>query len=136
MKKLIGKRELSKLNEDRCLLVEEALSRDIITKSEICKATGLKMSVLNNVFTQNRKLYAKYCVIRRTITDVAADNIVEIVMDKTHPKNYDASKEVLKNFRTDLDDVLDSKETEVLIENTGKAKSPVRIVFGNTSSKN
>ena len=135
-KRLIGKKELTKLFNDRSLLVEQALDNGLLIKSDICNATGLKMTILNAVFAENRELYARYTVLRRTVTDVAADNIVSIVMDKTHPKNYEASKEVLKNFKTDLDNTLEKKDgDEIRIETTGKATSPVKIVFGNTSKK-
>lgn len=135
MGKIIGKKELAKIFEERKVLVEQALELGKLTRKDICDATGLKMSDLNNLFGKDRELYSKYCILRRTVVDVAADNIVNAVMDPKHPKNYDASKEVLKNWKSDLDDILDSKDGDAIkIETLGKGKSPVKIVFGDTSS--
>lgn len=129
-KKLIGKRELNKILEDRTLLVQKALESGHITKIDICKATGLKIVALNNLFRDNRELYAEYVVLRRTITDIAADNIVAIVMDKTHPKNYDASKEIMKMYKTELDESLDAKDGDHIKIEGGGSGSPINIVFG------
>ena len=135
-KKIIGKRELSKILEDRKILVEQALHLGKLTRKDICNATGLSMTELANLFQKDREIYHKYSIMRRTVVDVAADNIVNAVMDPNHPKNYDASKEVLKNWKSDLDDILDSRDgTEIKIEGGSNAKSPVKIVFGDTSSK-
>lgn len=134
--KIIGKRELTKILEDRRMLVEQALELGHMTRKDICESTGLTMVQLANFFQKDRETYHKYSVMRRTVVDTAADNIVNIVMTPSHPKNYEASKEVLKNWKSDLDDILDGKDgTEIQIDGGGSAASPVKIVFCNTSSK-
>ena len=129
--KLMGKKEVKELGKKRAVLVRAAINKGHLIKSEILNATGLTMLQLNNLFQDNTELYAEYTVLRRTITDIAADNIVSIVMDKEHPKNYQASLEVMKTFKTDLDDTLDAKESSVSIDMPlgGKVKDPVTIVF-------
>ena len=72
------------------------------------------MNDLRNIFTNDRELYAEFCVGRKLITDLASENIYNIVKDEGHPKNYDASKFIIQNFKTDIDDSLESKDGEMV----------------------
>lgn len=130
-------RDLTKLMEQRTMLVELALDQGKLTKKDISKATGLKISDLNNLFNLNKELYAKYSMEYRTIKDIASDNIADIVRDPNHAKNYDASKYILANYKSDFDDVLESKDdTEIEIKGAGgKSSRPVVIRFGKKQDK-
>ena len=126
------KRQESKLLESRVLLIDKAMDEGFLTKTDIAKATGLKIWDVVNTFTRDRELYAKFCIRRRTLVDTAADNIQAIVNDKDHPQNYQASKFVVSTYKSDLDEILESKDIDdisVLVEG-GESSSPVTIVFG------
>lgn len=130
-----NRREKKKLLRDRGLLVRAALDQGKTTRSEICEACEFKLNDLVNLFAEDRELFAEYKIRRKTIVDQAADNIHAIVNDKTHPKHYDASKYILQNYKSDLDEILESQDDEMLeISNVpqigdGDKVSPVRIVF-------
>lgn len=119
-----------KLLQDRVLLIKEAMELGAATKSDISNATGLKLTTINNVFTADRELFAQYSVLRRTIVDIASDNVYAIVSDPKHPQHFQASKYVLQNFKSDLDEVLESqKDEEVSLGFSGDFEDNVKIVF-------
>lgn len=125
-------RKTKKLLKTRAALVRAALENGYITRKDICKATGLQMHELANLFTQDREVYGEYVVRRKTIADIASDNILDIVNDPTHPQHFQASKYILSTYKSDLDEVLDSQdESEMSINVGGDSKaSPINITFG------
>ena len=130
------KREEKKKLQNYVDLVRVALSKGKMLKKDICEATGLTIPTLNNVFRDDRELYAEYVVLRKTIMDIASDNLVAIVNDPTHPHHFQASKEMLKNFKSDFDSELESSGDILKIESPGgKSKTAVKIVFSSTNSK-
>lgn len=135
-KSLSKKKQKESLLKDRALLVKTALESGHSTRLAICKATGLTMVQLKNLFQEDREIYAEYVVYRKTIADIAADNIVTIINDPQHPQHFQASKYVLQNFKSDLDEVLESGDSILKIEQpSGGGKSKVKIVFSNTNTK-
>ena len=127
-------REKKELLEKNEALVKAALNQDISTRSEISKATGIKLWQLSEIFKNNLELYSEYTVRRRTLVDTAADNIHSIVMDKDNPNNYAASKYVLSKYKSDLDSILEaSEEADVQLEIGGGSResqaNPIRISF-------
>jgi hypothetical protein len=94
------------------------------------------MHDLKNIFHRERDLYAEYCVRRKVITDMATDNIYRIVSDDNHPKKYDASKWVAQNFKTELDDMLESRDEESMGLNVNPDENGgITIKFGNKKEK-
>lgn len=132
-----SKRKEAKLLDERAGLVRAALDLGNITRKEICKATGLKLHELNNLFARDRGLYGEYVVRRRTIADIASDNIMDIVNDPSHPQHFQASKYILSTYKSDLDDVLEDKgQEEIGISIGGDSKaSPITINFGKKEKK-
>ena len=131
------KREKEKLLKDRAALVRAAMNEaNKFTRKDICEASGLTMVQLKNLFQEDRELYAEYVVIRKTITDIASDNIFAIINDPTHPQHFQASKYVLQNYKSDLDETLESADSILSIETSNKgSKNPVKIVFSPTDGK-
>tara|TARA_R110000796_G_scaffold154621_1_gene271317 strand:- start:5206 stop:5625 length:420 start_codon:yes stop_codon:yes gene_type:complete len=130
------KREEEKLLKDRAELVRAALQSGKMIKKEICDATGLSMVELKNLFQIDREIYAEYVVLRKTIMDIAADNIVAIVNDPQHPQHFQASKELLKNFKSEFDETLESSDNVLQINPTSRSqKNRVKIVFSQTKGK-
>lgn len=128
------KRKEAKLLETRTALVEAALNEGHTTKRGICKATGLKLHELGNLFTANRSLYGLYVVRRKTMVDIAADNLQDIINDKNHPQHFAASKYVLQNYRSDLDDILEPMAGDMSVEipslgDSEREQAPVVIKF-------
>ncbi len=132
-----SKRKNQKLLEERAELVRVALEMGNITRKEICKATGLKLHELSNLFSRDRKVYSEYVVRRRTIADIASDNIMDIVNDPSHPQHFQASKYILSTYRSDFDEVLEDKQDDavgITIGGDSKA-SPITINFGKKEKK-
>ena len=131
-----SKRKERKLLETRADLVRAALETGAISRKEICRATGLKLHELANLFTKDRKVYGEYVVRRRTITDVASDNIMDIVNDPSHPQHFQASKYILSTYKSDLDEVLESQDSNDLEINIGDSTgSPIQINFGSNKEE-
>tara|TARA_R110002050_G_scaffold135505_5_gene258188 strand:+ start:1521 stop:1919 length:399 start_codon:yes stop_codon:yes gene_type:complete len=125
-------RKTQKLLKTRAALVRAALEAGQISRKDICNATGLQMHELANLFTQDREVYGEYVVRRKTISDIASDNILDIVNDPTHPQHFQASKYILSTYKSDLDEVLESQtESEMNINVGGESgASPINITFG------
>lgn len=125
-------RKEAKLLETRADLVRAALESGHISRKDICRATGLKLHELANLFTKDRKVYGEYVVRRKTISDIASDNILDIVNDPTHPQHFQASKYILATYKSDLDEVLEDRTGEdisVMLGSESKG-SPITINFG------
>lgn len=132
------KRKEKKLLETRAALVRAALNEGKLSRKDICEATDLKLHELTNLFTKDRDIYSEYVVRRRTIADIASDNILDIINNPDHPQHFQASKYILQNHKTELDDVLDSKgesEIEVEIKGDSTYTSPVTIKFSSNKDK-
>ena len=130
-------RKEAKLLETRADLVRAALESGHISRKDICRATGLKLHELANLFTLDRKVYGEYVVRRKTISDIASDNILDIVNDASHPQHFAASKYILSTYKSDLDEVLEDKSGEdisVLVGDNAKG-SPITINFGKPKQK-
>lgn len=131
----------AKLLETRAALVLVALDAGKFTRRAICKATGMKAHELSSLFTKDRKIFAEYTVRRKTLADTAADNIAEIVNDPNHPKNFEASKWMLTNYKSDLDDTLTPAAGEMEIqvpqgqEQFDSGAAPVIIKFSAPTKK-
>lgn len=126
-------RDAKKLKEERIRLVEAAIGAGLSTRKEIAEVANMKLHELSNLFSVEKELYAKYCVLRKMIVDMASDNIFDIVADKQHPKNYDASKYVVTNYKSDLDSTLESKDEDIDVQIGGSGASgasPITIRFG------
>ena len=127
-----SKRKQAKVLETRAELVRSALEMGHISRQDICRATGLKLHELANLFTQDRKVYGEYVVRRKTIADIASDNILEIVNNPEHPQHFQASKYILSTYKSELDEVLESQNADdVSINIGGESKTmPFTINFG------
>jgi hypothetical protein len=125
-------RQEKRLLKTRAALVRAALEAGHISRKDICNATGLQMHELANLLTQDREVYGEYVVRRKTISDIASDNILDIVNDPKHPQHFQASKYILSTYKSDLDDVLESQqESEMNISVGGDGgDSPINITFG------
>lgn len=124
------KREERKITNERSLLVKDAIENGHLTRSQICKATGLTMMQLRNLFDANRELFAKYSNAKRLIVDQASDNLHSIVNNPKHPKHFEATKFVLTNYKSEMDDILESQDSnEIQVEGGNSTASRVVIKF-------
>ena len=131
--KLREEKKKEEIFKDKVLRVSKAIDEGYVQRRELAKAADVKLHDLGNIFTRERELYAKYCVRRKVITDMAADNIYSVVEDKSHPKNYDASKFIITNFKSEFDEVLESKDGENLaftLGNNSDSDGGITIRFG------
>ena len=113
-------------------LVKAAIRLGNTTKKDICTGAGIALWELNEVFALDKELYNNFCVIRKTLSDVAADNLETILRDSTHPQNFQATKYVLEKYKTDIDAQLEAKDQESVGVTIGNDSgvSPIRITFG------
>ena len=125
-----SKRAIDKRNRERKVLFQEAIVDGYTSRRDIAKAIGITSFDLTEFFEENPKMYKIYSQRRRELVDIAADNIQDIVEDKTHPKHYDASKYVIDNYKHDLDNILDVKSGDDISTNVSvDAGSGVIIKF-------
>tara|TARA_R110000737_G_C14491777_1_gene470364 strand:- start:46 stop:468 length:423 start_codon:yes stop_codon:yes gene_type:complete len=140
MKRIPREKELAaqERKSELSIIIQAAMREGCLTKAQICKASKLKMHELNRVFLNDKELYAMFQVRRRTLSDIAADNIVDIISNKEHPSHFAATKFVLQKYKSDLDGTLESHEVnpmEVEIPGSGKGNKPTIIRFGKTDKK-
>jgi len=117
-----SKRAKEKRNREQKVAFQEAISDGHTSRRDVSNAMGLKHFELSNFFEENPKCYKVYTQRRRELVDIAADNVQDIVEDPTHPKHYEASKYVLQNYQSDLDNILTPHDGEALVvasEGTG-----------------
>lgn len=115
-------------------LIRAAMRLGSSTKKDIAIAAGIKIWQLNDMLVLDKDLQAEFSIMRRTLVDIAADNMQEILEDRNHPQNFQATKYILDNYKSDLDSNLEAKDSGELgltIGGVGKdSPSPVRITFG------
>lgn len=132
------RREAKEAREKLIREIREAMKLGLLTRKEIAKSVGIKETQLSQIFHKEKELYAKFCVMRRSIVDIATDNLFDVVRDRKHPKNTDISKWVVQNYKSDLDDSLEEKEGEgfeVEVGEGGSKKRPTVIRFGYKNKK-
>jgi hypothetical protein len=105
-----SKRAKERRNREQKVLFQEALAEGKTSRRDICKLMGITTYQLTGFFELNPKSYKIYSSRRRELVDTAADNLQDIVEDKTHPQFFQASKYVLEHYKTDLDNILDVKD--------------------------
>ena len=105
-----SKRAKEKRNRERKAFFQEAIADGHTSRRDICKSMGISSFDLTEFFEENPKSYKLYSSRRREQVDVAADNLQDIVEDKTHPQHFQASKYVLDHYKTDLDNILEIKD--------------------------
>ncbi len=124
-------RESAKIAEQREQQVRVALSEGCYTRSKICKATGLTSNELTNLLSNNKELHAEYSVKKRLMADIAADNIFDIIQDEGHPQHFAASKYIIQNYKSDIDETLvpQAGDMQIQLGSTESDGSPVVINF-------
>lgn len=115
------RRDSAKILEDNCMLVRAAIEKGALTRAEICKATGLRQVDIVQVFTKDRKLYADYQVIKKTIALEASDALHDIVRNPRHPQHFQACKFIVQSHKSDLDELLESKDSVKIEAEGGEA---------------
>ena len=124
-------RKKEEKQEKQRQLVLAAMRFGLTTKKDICTSAEMALWELNELFQADKDLYNDFCIRRRTLADVAADNLETILRDKNHPQNFQATKYVLEKYKTDIDAQLESKDSdEIDVEVPSGGSSPIRITFG------
>mgnify|MGYP003649647222 CR=1 FL=1 len=100
-------REQSKLVEERTMIVKAALDAGCYTRSSIMKATGLEKHELANLLASEKELAAEYLVKKKLMAVISADNIFDIINDPKHKDFFQASKYILQNYKSDIDESLE-----------------------------
>ena len=130
-----NKRAIARRNKVAKVKFEEAISDGYTSRRDVSKAMGMTSFELSNFFEDNPKCYKIYTQRRRELVDIAADNIQDIIEDKTHSKHYEASKYVLQSYKSDLDNILDKNDGESISIGAGDEESSgIVIKFGKKSN--
>ncbi len=129
-------REAKEKLEKRSALISTALDENFTTKTSLSNATGFAIWEINDVFRDNRELYNKFCIRRRTLVDTAADNVEDILKDPLHAQHFQASKFILQTYKSDLDENLEAKNAEeISVDVRTESKGiPIQIVFSKRSA--
>jgi len=140
MKRIPKEKEQEKIEkiEDQTRMVKAAMEMGFTTKKDICKSANIEMWELNGLFKEDKDLHAMFNVRRRSLVDMAADNMTSIVKDPDHPNNFAATKYVLQKYKSDLDEVLESHEVnplEIDVPSGNGSTKPVIIRFGKPDKK-
>lgn len=135
MAKALNKTKERKHNEKYTKLAELArtsMKLGKTTRKDICEALNIHLWELAELFLYDKELQREFTVIRRTLVDVAADNLQTILEDPNHPQNFQATKYVLQTYKSDLDTTLEAKDKdEVELSVSGQSGvNPIRITFG------
>lgn len=130
-------REQSKLVAERSALVRAALEAGCYTSSSILKATGLKRHELTNLFASEKDLAAEYVVKKKLMATIAADNIFDIINDPNHPHNFAASKYILQNYKSDLEEALEpmAGDMELTLPGSNPDEAADSVVIKFTTGK-
>lgn len=115
------------LEKGRALILA-ALDRGFTTRKKIGDACGLKTWEVADILKHDQDLWAQYTMHRKTLTDLAADNIQDILEDPNHKDHFQASKYILTKYKSDFDDTLESQAEEGMQIGSGDGKS-VTIKF-------
>jgi hypothetical protein len=113
-------------------LIEQAMILGFTTKGDIAKNCNIPLWQVSGAFSESPELRAIFQIMRRTLVDMAADNVQKILEDKEHPQHFQASKYILQTYKSDLDTNLESKDSEEMeatLSGNGGV-SPIRITFG------
>lgn len=130
-------------NKKRVLLedsweVQKAIEDDKSTHKDISNITGLTKHRISVVFEAHPEVYELYKKKRRVMIDTAADNIMKIVEDENHPKNYEASKFILSKYKSDLDNIFerhDEREKKIS-EKPAVNTQTAKLVFKKVDKEN
>lgn len=127
---------LTERQEEVRLLVEKTLEINptITTLRQISVTTGASIHEIDKVFQMCPELKAEFTVRRRSLANLAADNIHEIVNNFNHPQNFQASKFIVQTYKSDLDeDLVPKLNTELDFDIKNGQISPVKITFSTKS---
>lgn len=106
------------------------INPNITTLRQISDTTGAATHEIDRVFQMCPELKAEFSVRRRSLANLAVDNIHEIVNNFNHPQNFQASKFIVQTYKNDLDEDLTPKiSTEVGFGIENGQISPVKITF-------
>lgn len=127
--KRLPKRKQNELDKKRAEAIRFALENGVTTRKGLAEAAECKVYDLTNLFKKDKKLYQEYQLRRKNIAEIAADNIEEIINDPDHQHNYAASKWILTQYKSEIDNVLESKEGDEISVEIGGASESVPVVI-------
>lgn len=116
--------------EKRVSDIDAAIEAGAISYTQIQKVTGYTMTNIRTVFKKDEELYKKFKKALMAVQLQAVSNMIDILMDQSHPKNYEASKTFLGKYKTEFDDVFEKQdEDEGSYEIKTPKGCPVQINF-------
>lgn len=127
--KRLPKRKQNELDKKRAEAIRFALDNGVTTRKGLAEAAECKVHDLTNLFKKDKKLYQEYQLRKKNIAEIAADNIEEIINDPSHPNNYAASKWILTQYKSELDNTLESREGDEISVEIGGASESVPVVI-------
>lgn len=77
----------------------------VFTKRDLAKVAGLTEDRTYRTLDRYPELEEARLQLAKDIPNIAMQNIVNILTDENHPKQFEASKEIIKRYKTKLDDI-------------------------------
>jgi hypothetical protein len=114
--------------EKRALDIDAAIEAGALSYTKISKVTGYTLTNINTVFKKKPELHKKYKVALMSVQLQAVSNMVDIIMDQDHPKNFEATKSFLGKYKTELDEVFEQGDPTSFELNTPNG-CPIQINF-------
>lgn len=121
--------------------IELAIESGVLAYKKICKTTKLTEAQLQKAFRENEELHKKYKIALLVVKNKAANNIISMVMDDAHPKNFEATRLFVTRYKTTLDEVFEPQtqqiESDVDIDGTpGGVKVNIHFTSQSNSTEN
>jgi hypothetical protein len=120
----------------RRIAVLAALENGARSYRTIAATSGLTLGVVQSVMRKYDDIHVQYVAKLQQIKNLASANMSDIIADKDHPKNFEATKYFMTKYVTEYDEAFESKEGsgDFKIDVGGKqAQGGVNITF--TSQK-
>lgn len=139
-----GKDLTQKEIDRRAQAIEDAIDAGIISYRKVAKAAKLTIPNLQLTFRKRPELHKKYRVALLTLQMHAESNLVDAIVDPSHPKNFEATKFFMGKYKVDMDTVFEKvadtpQEVEVSVTPTengnGGNGSLIKINFTSQSKK-
>lgn len=93
--------------------IEKVLKKSMVFPSitAVAKAAGLTFDRTKLMLERFPDLEQKRKDSLKGLTGMAVENITNVLKDENNPNNFAASKMILSKFKSELDEVLETKDT-------------------------
>ena len=99
------------------LVMDSVVSGNVETK-EISKDTGISTYKVDKCIRENASISEKFYESRKGATSIATENMLAILNDRFHSKNWEVTKYVLSNFENETSKFMTEKDNGTVLLGT------------------